>query len=134
MGRWILGLLACLPLVGTTLAAELALPAPEIRALDLSVADATASEVTSGKLDSHFTSVQFDGPLSRGEIVWLRIQTPVAIPGSGTIPVLIVHAGMLHKVQVYAASTTLGARLPVAAHAPEFAGARDTAFILPLGQ
>jgi diguanylate cyclase (GGDEF)-like protein len=39
---------------------------------------------------------------------------------------------MLHKVQVYAAGT--GNPLPPAGHIPEFAGARDTAFLLPAGR
>ncbi|MBV8805295.1 MAG: hypothetical protein JO042_09615, partial [Sinobacteraceae bacterium] len=124
--RWILGLLASLQVgaaVGQT-------PA-DIQVLDPTVADATASEVTSGSLDSHFTSSSFREQASRGEAFWLRIESHDRL--TNVIPVLIVHAGTLHKIRVYAAGAGTGPSLISVAHAPDFAGARDNAYLLPGG-
>jgi len=101
-----------------------------IQALDPSITDATISEVTSGSLDAKFTAPNPREQASRGEVMWLRVASHEAF-GAGAIPAILVHAGMLHQVEVYAASS--GTPLPVAARIPEFAGARDTAFILPSG-
>src|SRR4051812_27558560 len=101
-----------------------------IQALDPSITDATISEVTSGSLDAKFNAPNPREQASRGEVIWLRVASPQAL-GAGAIPAILVHAGMLHQVEVYAASS--GKPLPVAAKIPEFAGARDTAFILPSG-
>jgi diguanylate cyclase (GGDEF)-like protein len=123
----ILGLITCCAFAGPAAAAV-----PEIQVLDTTVADATVSEVTSGSLDSHFANSSFRESASRGEVFWLRVlQRPA--PGSNVIPVLVVQAGMLHKIQVYTAGIGVGQRLPPAAGMPEFAGARDTAFLLPAG-
>jgi diguanylate cyclase (GGDEF)-like protein len=154
--RCILNLVSCFMLAGTAAAAT-----PEIQTLDGTVADATASEVTSGSLDSHFTQASFRESAARGEIFWLRIQSDALArqaretnrgeasmgePGTGQpkmgqpnmgepntndIPVLVVHSGMLHKFQVYPAGS--GRPVPTAAHIPEFGGARDLAFVLPAG-
>jgi diguanylate cyclase (GGDEF)-like protein len=101
---------------------------PGIQALDPSVTDATISEVTSGSLDGKFTSPTAKEQASRGEVMWLRVPSPET-SGAGTNPIIVVHAGMLHQVQVYAAHT--GQPIPPASKIPEFAGARDTAFLLP---
>lgn len=101
---------------------------PEIRALDPSVTDATISEVTSGSLDSRFTGTTIKEQASRGEVLWLRVASRESF-GRGDIPVLVAHAGMLHDVHVYAAGS--GQALAPAGKIPEFAGARDTAFLLP---
>lgn len=100
----------------------------DVEALDPTVTDATASEVASGSLDSQFRSTSFQESASRGDIFWLRIRSRKPLH-TDVIPVLVVHAGLLHKIQVYAPGA--GPALLPAAHAPEFAGARDTAFILP---
>jgi diguanylate cyclase (GGDEF)-like protein len=102
---------------------------PDIQALDPTVADATVADVTGGSLNSRFTGSTFNEPASRGEAFWLRIGSHESF-SNRVIPVLIVHAGMLHQVQVYSAST--GQLLPPAGHIPEFAGARDIAFLLPV--
>ncbi|MFL6606388.1 MAG: diguanylate cyclase [Steroidobacteraceae bacterium] len=135
--RCILNLVTCCMLAGTAAAAT-----PGIQTLDETVADATTSEITSGSLDSHFTQASFREPAARGEVFWLRIRSdtlasPAREPDMGErntndIPVLVVHSGMLHKFQVYAAGS--GHPLPIAAHIPEFGGARDLAFVLPAGQ
>ena len=101
-----------------------------IQALDPSITDATISEVTSGALDAKFTAPNPREQASRGEVMWLRVASHQAF-GAGAIPAILVHAGMLHRVEVYAAGS--GKSLPVAARIPEFAGARDSAFILPSG-
>jgi diguanylate cyclase (GGDEF)-like protein len=101
-----------------------------IQALDPSITDATISEVTSGALDAKFTAPNPREQASRGEVMWLRVASHQAF-GAGAIPAILVHAGMLHRVEVYAAGS--GKPLPVAARIPEFAGARDSAFILPSG-
>lgn len=137
MGRSLLGLFACLLFMGAALSDEAVAPAPQMQLLDSTVADATASEVTSGVLDAKFRSapfgsVSFRELASRGETVWLRITTD-GVHNEGSIPVLVVHAGMLHTVRVYSAGTGVGPPLPVAARLPEFAGGRDTAYILPSG-
>jgi two-component system, sensor histidine kinase LadS len=103
---------------------------PEIRALDPSVTDATAAEVTSGSLDSRFTGTSIKDQAARGEVLWLRVASRELF-SRGDIPVIVAHAGMSHEVQVYAAGS--GQALPPAAKIPEFAGARDTAFLLPAG-
>jgi len=123
----ILGVLTCCGLAGTA-----AVAAPEIQALDATVADATISEVTSGSLDSRFTDASFRESASRGEAFWLRVRSDKPLR-TDAIPVLVVHSGMLHKIQVYAPGSGAepGHRLPPAAHIPEFAGARDVAFVLP---
>ncbi len=132
----ILQLLACLLLLaaaanaGARAAGATIADVPEVQVLDPTVTDATASEVTSGSLDSQFRSVSFQPSASRGDVFWLRIRSPKPL-NTDVIPVLVVHAGMLHKIQVYAPGTGSGPALLPAAHAPEFAGARDTAFILP---
>ncbi len=92
------------------------------------VTDATISEVTSGSLDGKFTCATVKEQASRGEVMWLRVPSPET-SGAGANPIIVVHAGMLHQVHVYAART--GNPLAPAAAIPEFAGARDTAFILP---
>ena len=126
--RCILNLVTCFVLAGAAHGARAA--TPEIQALDATVADATASEVTSGSLDSHFTQPSFRESAVRGEIFWLRIQSDSRL-NSNAIPVLVAHSGMLHKFQVYAAGSSRP--LPPATHIPEFGGARDTAFLLPAG-
>ena len=123
--QWILGLVACC--VGFSVGAA----TPEIRALDPVVTDATISEITSGSLDSRFTGASFKEQASRGDVMWLRVASDESVRADA-IPVVVVHAGMLHGIQVYAAGGT-GKPLPPAAKIPEFAGARDTAFLLPAG-
>jgi len=106
-------------------------PSPRVEVLDSSIADATISEVTSGSLNQHFRAATADalaGQASRGEAMWLLAERGEAA-SDAVIPVLVVHAGMLHQVQVYDAGT--GKSLPPAAQIPEFAGARDTAFLMP---
>jgi diguanylate cyclase (GGDEF)-like protein len=136
--RCILNLVTCWLLVGAAAAA-----APEIQALDATVTDATVSEVTSGSLDSHFVQPSFRESAARGEIFWLRIRRDVSDDKSldesidksidnTTIPVLLSHAGMLHKFQVYTPGS--GHPLPAAAHIAGFGGSRDVAFLLPAGE
>src|SRR5882757_5464211 len=129
--RCILNLVTCFMLAGAAAAAT-----PEIQTLDGTVADATASEVTSGSLDSHFTQASYRESAARGEIFWLRIQSGAREPNMGEpnrndIPILVVHSGMLHRFQVYPPGAVRP--LPTAAHIPEFGGARDLAFVLPAG-
>jgi diguanylate cyclase (GGDEF)-like protein len=102
---------------------------PGIQALDPSVTDATISEVSSGSLDGRFTSATVKEQASRGEVMWLRVSSPET-SGGGANPIIVVHAGMLHQVYVYGAAT--GDPIVPAAAIPEFAGARDTAFLLPI--
>ena len=141
--RCILGLISCCVWLGGGAATAAIVPIqahsqfhgqthlqPHIQALDSTVADATISEVTSGSLDSRFTDSSFQEPARRGEAIWLRIGTQEIFSNS-VIPVFIVHAGMSHQIQVYATGT--GTPLPPAARIPEFAGARDSAFLLPAG-
>ena len=99
-----------------------------IQALDASITDATISEVTSGSLDAKFTAPNSREQASRGEVMWLRVASQKAF-GAGVIPAILVHSGMLHQVEAYTARS--GQPLPPAAKIPEFAGARDTAFLLP---
>jgi diguanylate cyclase (GGDEF)-like protein len=101
---------------------------PAIQALDPSITDATISEVTSGSLDGKFTSATGKEQASRGDVIWLRVPAADS-PGATANPVIVVHAGMLHGVQVYAART--GQVIAPVSRIPEFAGARDTAFLLP---
>jgi diguanylate cyclase (GGDEF)-like protein len=124
---WILCLLTCYP--GGAVAAISDIRA-DIRVLDSTVADATASEVISGSLDSQFRSGGLREATVRGEPFWLRIQSQ-DLPDANVIPVLVVHAGVLHRIRVYAAPMVSERPLLAAAHAPEFAGARDAAYILP---
>jgi diguanylate cyclase (GGDEF)-like protein len=140
----ILGLITCCVWLGAGTAANAAIHTqadiqvhgqahhgqPHVQALDSTVPDATISEVTSGSLDSRFTDSSFKESVTRGEVVWLRIGSQEVF-SNPVIPVLVVHAGMSHQIQVYTAGTS--APLPPAARIPEFAGARDTAFLLPAG-
>jgi len=103
---------------------------PVVQALDPSITDATISEVTSGSLDAKFTASNVKQQANRGDVIWLRVAGQEA-SAAGVIPVVIVHAGMSHLIQVYA--TGSGKQLQAAAKIPEFAGARDTAFLLPGG-
>jgi len=121
----------CCVLAGIGAAHATPAPTPIIQTLDPTVADATASEVTSGSLDSRFTTASFRESASRGEIFWLRIRSDGS-PDTNVIPVLVVHSGMLHQIQVYPAGSDHP--LPAAAHIPEFGGARDVAYVLPTGQ
>jgi len=123
--RCILSLVTCLALAGQADAAT-----PEIQLLDTTIADATASEVSSGSLDSRFTRSSFQEAASRGETFWLRIQSDGPL-NNPVMPILVVHSGMLHKFQVYTAGS--GEPVPAAAHIPEFGGARDLAFLMPAG-
>ncbi len=136
MGRLRIGTQAAafqcvLALLAGFMFARAAVAAPQIQVLE-SAADATASEVISGSLDSRFTGSSFREQASRGEFFWLKIQSDAPL-NTHVIPVLVVHAGMSHKIQVYLAGSEDGQPLPEAARAPEFAGARDTAFVLPAG-
>ena len=131
----ILGLIACCAVAGTARAAmfhQEGQAEARIQTLDSTVTDATISEVTSGSLDSRFTDSSFKEPIVRGEAIWLRM--PIAQTTRNRVnPVLIVRAGMFHKIQVYTVATGAVQPLPPAARIPEFAGARDTAFLLPAG-
>ncbi len=120
----ILALMTCFVLPGRAAGAP-----PEIRVLE-AVPDATISEVTSGSLESHFTGTSYREAAAQGESLWLKIQSDLP-RDANVIPVLVVHAGMLHRIQVYAAGSQDGGPLPEAARTAEFAGARDTAFLLP---
>ncbi len=136
MGRLRIGTQAAafqcvLALLAGFMFARAAVAAPQIQVLE-SATDATASEVISGSLDSRFTGSSFREQASRGEFFWLKIQSDAPL-NTHVIPVLVVHAGMSHKIQVYLAGSEDGQPLPEAARAPEFAGARDTAFVLPAG-
>jgi diguanylate cyclase (GGDEF)-like protein len=122
--QWILGLIICCAAFSADAAT------PEIRVLDSSIADATISEVTSGSLDARFTGTSFKEQVVRGDVLWLRVATHETFR-RGDIPVIVAHAGMLHTIQVFAAGSSQA--LPPAARIPEFAGARDTAFLLPGG-
>jgi diguanylate cyclase (GGDEF)-like protein len=125
----ILGFLACCAVTGVvradTLHAGLI-----IQTLDAKVSDATISEVTGGSLDSRFTDGGFKELISQGQVIWLRVRAP-DVTARNSIPVLIVHAGMFHEIGAYATGKGATQPLPPAAHIPEFAGARDTAFLLP---
>ena len=129
----ILGLITCFigagAAAGATVHDQGAHPI-DVQALDSTVSDATISEVTSGSLDSRFTSPSFKESASRGEVFWVRIHAPNNSDNSA-LPVLVVHSGMFHNLRVYAAGTGSAQPLPPAAHIPAFAGARDTAFVLP---
>jgi two-component system, sensor histidine kinase LadS len=118
-------------LAGIVFTGKAAGATPQIQVLE-SVSDATTSEVTSGALDPRFTGASFRERAARGEFIWLKIQSDKPL-NPDVIPILVVHAGMLHKVQVYAGDRNEVRPLPVAASTPEFAGARDTAFVLPPG-
>lgn len=121
----ILVLITCFGFAGSV-----AVAAPEVSVLDSTVADATISEVTGGSLDSRFIDSSFRESISRGDPIWLRIRSDKPLR-TDVIPVLVVHSGMLHKIQVYAADAKDGRPVPPASRRPEFAGARDTAFVLP---
>ncbi|MBS0422427.1 MAG: diguanylate cyclase [Proteobacteria bacterium] len=130
--QWILGLITCCAgfsagaaTHSTSLGSH---DPPEIRVLDASITDATISEVASGSLDSRFTGTRIKEQAARGDVLWLRVSTREAFR-TGDLPVIVVHAGMLHTIQVFAAGS--GQALAPAAKIPEFAGARDTAFLLP---
>jgi two-component system, sensor histidine kinase LadS len=125
----ILGLITCF--VGAGTAAAVVVDPFSIQALDSSVADATIAEVTSGSLDSRFTNSSFKDSASRGEVFWVRVHGQ---SGNPTLPVLVVHSGRLRNIQVYEAGTGIAQPLPPAAQIPAFAGARDTAFLLPAGR
>jgi diguanylate cyclase (GGDEF)-like protein len=124
----------CIPglIVCFGLAATAAVAAPEIKALDSTVADATISEVTSGSLDSHFTNPSFKESASRGEVFWLRVQSDKPL-ATDVIPVLVVHTGMLHKAVVYTPGARTSRPLLPAARIRGFAGSRELAFVLPQG-
>src|ERR1700704_6231808 len=128
--RCILNLVPCFVLAGIGASHAARAATPDIQALDGTVADATASEVISGSLDSHFTHASFRESASRGQTFGLRIHSDSPL-NTTVIPVLVVHSGMLHKFQVYPAGS--GRPLPPAAHIPGFGGARDVAFVLPAG-
>lgn len=118
--------LACLLLARPAAAAS-----PEVHALE-TVAVATVSDVISGSLDSRFTKTNLAEYTARGEDFWLKVDSnQSARPGA--IPVLVVHAGMTHRIHVYLAGSADGKPLPEAAQYPEFAGSRDTAYIVPPG-
>ncbi len=133
MRRSILGLLTCWLLMGTAWAADPSAAALQIQVLDPTVTDATAAEVSSGALDSKFRPAALRELALRGEPYWLRLHNS-APPNTNVLPVLIIHSGRLHQIRVYAPGAGLGPPLVPAAHAPEFVGARDTAYMLPAGQ
>ena len=74
-----------------------------IPALDPSITDATISEVTSGSLDAKFTASNPREQASRGEVMWLRVGSHQAF-GEDAIPAILVHAGMVLRIEVYAGS------------------------------
>src|SRR5512140_3360723 len=121
--------LAWSALAWSALAGTAAAAAPEIRTLDSTVTDATVAEVTSGSLDSRFTNPSFREAAARGETFWLRIKNEGPLRND-VIPILVAHAGMLHRIRAFSAGSVA---IPPAAHIPEFAGARDIAFVLPNG-
>ena len=125
----ILGLITCF--VGAGTATAVVVDPFSIQALDSAVADATISEVTSGSLDSRFTNSSFKDSASQGEVFWVRVHGQ---SGNSVLPVLVVHSGRLRNIQVYEAGTGIAQPLPPAAQIPAFAGARDTAFLLPAGR
>src|SRR5579871_6088762 len=127
--HYFLSLITCLGLAGTAVAATSNVPVG-LQTLDPSVADATISRVTSGSLDSRFTQSSFENAARHGDVFWLRIPGSPK-PSPNTLPVLVIHAGLLHGVDVFAAGEKTTQQLPPAGHIPEFAGARDTAFLLP---
>jgi diguanylate cyclase (GGDEF)-like protein len=104
---------------------------PSATSADSAVAPATVAQITSGALDSRFTRTSYGESVSRGEPVWLRVLSGPT-RRQNVIPVLVVYAGMRHKINVYAPGTA-NAPLPQAARIPEFAGARNIAFVLPSG-
>jgi diguanylate cyclase (GGDEF)-like protein len=102
--------------------------APDIRLLDGTVPAAT---IVNGSRDASFTAAKIDEPLSRGAAVWLRVEAQAPLR-KNVIPVVVIQAGMLHKISVFARYSQ-GESVPVAARIPEFAGGRDSAYILPGG-
>jgi diguanylate cyclase (GGDEF)-like protein len=123
----ILALVTCLSLTSPVAAA-----APQVRALE-SVADATVSDVINGSLDSRFTAGNLSDHVARGDFFWLKVDTDQPARAE-TVPVLVVHAGMTHRIHFYLAGSGDGKPLPEAAHYPEFAGTRDTAFVVRPGR
>jgi diguanylate cyclase (GGDEF)-like protein len=134
VGARIFGFIALCALAGGALGlvgqsgTDLANTAPDIRVLDGTVPAAT---IASGSLDTSFTSTKIDAPVSRGGPVWLRVEAQAPLR-KNVIPVVVIQAGMLHKISVYARGSQ-GETVPVAARVPEFAGGRDSAYILPGG-
>ena len=112
IGARILVFFAFCALAGVAGADTSANTGPDVRILDASAPAATIEAVASGSLDSHFTGTSYGQSASRSERIWLRVQTD---PQSrkDVIPVLVVHAGILHKVNVYAAGPS-GQPLPQA--------------------
>src|ERR1700736_5700640 len=125
----ILGLITCF--VGAGTATAVVVDPFSIQALDSAVADATIFEVTSGSLDSRFTNSSFKDSVSQGGVLWVRVHGQSGTPA---LPVLVVHSGRLRNIQVFEAGTGIAQPLPPAAQIPAFAGARDTAFLLPAGR
>lgn len=111
---------------------QAAAAAPQVRALE-SPADAAVADVINGSLDSRFTAIDLKEYAARGDFFWLKVDSDqTARPDA--IPVLVVHAGMTHRIHVYVAGSANAKPLPEAAHYPEFAGSRDTAYIVPSGR
>jgi diguanylate cyclase (GGDEF)-like protein len=136
---WLLGLTVFIS--STSLAspgnATVSVPALDVQLLPPSGPDATVGSITSGALDSRFSSFAGYKATATAETLWLRLRVPASSRPTGNptpgIPVLIARGGWFEHIDAFAAGTKLDQPLPHATELREFGGAHDSVFILPDG-
>jgi diguanylate cyclase (GGDEF)-like protein len=107
----------------------------ETRVLDRSLGDPTAAAVTGGALDDHFGPFTSRGSHFITRPLWFRLPAPaLSVQAmSGETMVLLARSGLDQPVEVFVQRG--GESVPLAATTviPQFGGAQDTVFILPMG-
>ena len=142
LAAWLLSLAALISSEGFassggSMAPENALPSAMSANLEVSIlaggAQATASEVTTGSLDSRFTPFAGYTAATSPETLWIRLRAPAPFNPDG-IPVLVARGGWFEQIQAFSAAGA-GARaaLPYVTDLREFGGAHHSVFILPNG-
>jgi diguanylate cyclase (GGDEF)-like protein len=104
-----------------------------VTVVQLSAADASVEDVTSGRLDGEFTTFDYRAVRSRGEPFWLRL-----VPKAGTdAPVdaaLAVRKGRQFDLRAHDSGARAGQRLIAAAVLPEYRGEVTALYALPVSR
>jgi diguanylate cyclase (GGDEF)-like protein len=105
----------------------------EIRVLEASSGDPDVALVTAGGLDGHFGRFTSHGSHLVTTPLWFRLPPLDRKPAQGETPVLLARSGLDQAVDVFARSGGKSVPLTATTVIPQFGGAQDTVFTLPVG-
>jgi two-component system, sensor histidine kinase LadS len=108
-------------------------PALEITLLRPTSSEPTPEAVTSGSLDSHFSSFAGYKATAATETLWIRLRPSASFNPGREIPVLIARGGWFERIVAFPAGPAVGEPLRQVIDVRDFGGAHHSVFLLPNG-